>query len=332
MCGQVRSLALLVLLLALLQVCVSLGTQNLTVYRVTPKNYSGLTNMNSGDAAGDAYFAIYELTFPLYCQQNKWDLSCSSTGILNIPNFNVYTKSVVEVDSRFGLYSGCTPDPNTGIFKCDPYSSDCWWNATGPSKLNSFTQFEGVPGCDHTAKGCHCKAWQEQAFGYYMCPECDRHASWHNQTALWKDLEDIAIKLNGSWYSTRSEGECTGSQVVGVDCWWREVEVQRTINATCLGSSLKSAIVSNYPECFHACPQPKNATSDCWIQCLLQSVNGGGPVSALKRSKPPTPMTRDTIVSAFTAPFLPVAQGGCPELATPDPDPALSPGAHHPAP
>jgi hypothetical protein len=55
-------------------------TQNLTVYRVTPHNYSGLANMNSGDAAGDAYFALYELTFPLYCKQMPNDSSCTSTG------------------------------------------------------------------------------------------------------------------------------------------------------------------------------------------------------------------------------------------------------------
>lgn len=305
---------LVVLLLALLHGCSATPrTQNLTVYRVTPKNYSGLTNMNSGDAAGDAYFAIYELTFPLYCKQMPGDRSCTSTGILNIPGNNVYTQSVVEVDSRFGLYSGCTPDQDTGKFVCHPYSDDCWFNATGPSKLNSFNQFKDTPGCNHTTAGCQCKAWKEQSFGYYMCPECDRHASWHNQTSLWVGLEDIALKLNGAWYSSRSEGECTGEQKVGVDCWWREVEVQRTINATCMSKSLQTAIVSNYQECFQACPQPTNITSDCWIECLLQSINGGGPVSS--QGKPtPVPMSREAIVNAFTDPFLPVAQGGCPEL------------------
>ena len=52
-------------------------TTNLTVYRVTPHNYSGLANMNSGDAAGDAYFALYELTFPLYvCERGGVCLVC----------------------------------------------------------------------------------------------------------------------------------------------------------------------------------------------------------------------------------------------------------------
>ena len=208
------------------------------------------------------------------------DSSCTSTGILNIPNFNVYTKSVVEADARMGVYAGCTPNASNGVFQCDAYASsfDCWYNATGPSQTRhgSFVEmFEGTAGCTRDAAGCRCKPWLEQSLGLYTCPECDRHAGWHKQTPLWVELEKMAAKLNGSWYSTRSAGECVGSQQVGVDCWWREVAVQTTVNATCLADRLKSTIVANDPGCFHGCPQPTNATSDCWITCMLQSINGG---------------------------------------------------------
>ena len=312
-------------------------TQNLTVFRVTPHNYSGLANMNSGDAAGDAYFALYELTFPLYCRQMPGDSSCTSTGILNIPDFNVYTRSVVEVDARMGLYSGCVPDADSGAFECDAYAGpyDCWYNATGPSQARhaSFERtFEGTAGCTRDTAGCRCKAWLEQSIGYYPCPECDRHASWHKQTPLWLELETMAATLNGSWYSTRAEGECAGAQRVGVDCWWREVEVSNTINATCLNDRLKSTIVANLPSCFGACPQPANATSDCWITCMLQSVNGaaaaragsagGGGAAATgahhsSGAAGPEPLSREAIVNSFTGAFLPETQGGCPRLPPP---------------
>ena len=287
--------------------------KNLTVYRVTPHNYSGLTNMNSGDAAGDAYFALYELTFPLYCQQMPGDSSCTSTGILNIPNFNVYTQSVVEVDARMGLYSGCTPNADTGVFECDTYASpyDCWYNATGPSqeRHSSFVEmFEGAPGCTRDAAGCRCKAWLQQSIGFYPCPECDRRATWHKQTPLWLQLETMASTLNGSWYSTRAEGECAPGQRVGVDCWWQEVEVQATVNATCLVNRLKNTIVANFPACFSGCPQPANATSDCWITCMLQSVNGAAGGEA-------HPLSREAIVRSFTGAFS--TQGGCPRLPPP---------------
>jgi len=34
--------------------------RNTTVYRITPRNYSGITNLDTGDAAGDAFFGLYE--------------------------------------------------------------------------------------------------------------------------------------------------------------------------------------------------------------------------------------------------------------------------------
>ena len=124
----------------------------------------------------------------------------------------------------------------------------------------------------------------------------------------------MAQKLNGRWYSTRSEGQCVGQQKVGVDCWWRELAVQRTINATCLTNSLKHDITANYPACFQACPQPQNATSDCWIECMLKSINGDpAPAAGIEA---PAPLSRAALLGAFTKPFLPTSQGGCPELGT----------------
>jgi hypothetical protein len=249
---------------------------------------------------------------------------------------------MVEVDSRMGLYSGCTPNPSTGAFECDSYASpyDCWYNATGPSQLrhNSFVEmFEGTAGCTRDAAGCRCKPWLEQSLGLYVCPECDRHASWHKQTPLWLELEKMAVKLNGSWYSTRSEGQCAGGQQVGVDCWWREVAVQTTINATCLADRLKGAIVDNLPSCFQGCAQPTNSTSDCWITCMLQSINGAGArgwareggLRAVAASAAVvynrssggaaggSPLSREAIVRAFTGAFSSEVHGGCPKLPPP---------------
>ena len=49
------------------------------------------------------------------------DSSCTARGSLNIPNNNIYEQSVVEVDTRYGAYSGCTPNASTSIFQCEPY-------------------------------------------------------------------------------------------------------------------------------------------------------------------------------------------------------------------
>jgi hypothetical protein len=57
-----------VTLVALVGVAVSgaeATTRNVTAYRITPRNYTGLDNMNSGDAAGDVFFKLFELALPV---------------------------------------------------------------------------------------------------------------------------------------------------------------------------------------------------------------------------------------------------------------------------
>jgi hypothetical protein len=45
-------------------------------------------------------------------------VTCANVPILSIPNFNVYQQSRMTVDTRFGEYNECNPDPSSGIFKC----------------------------------------------------------------------------------------------------------------------------------------------------------------------------------------------------------------------
>ena len=117
--------------------------KNLTVYRITPRNYSkclcvppapppsisssdtniaGVTNLNTGDAYGDVFFGIYELAIPELCRGQDPRQShlpqCQNVPILSIPNFNVYGSFVIEYQDRFGPYNECNPDPNDGAFHC----------------------------------------------------------------------------------------------------------------------------------------------------------------------------------------------------------------------
>eukprot|EP01052_Picozoa_sp_SAG31_P020538 SAG31_NODE_1548_length_7914_cov_5.353423_10_plen_82_part_00 len=41
---------------------------NLTLYHVGPANYPGLSDMNSGDAAGDAFFMLRAAGLPYLCR------------------------------------------------------------------------------------------------------------------------------------------------------------------------------------------------------------------------------------------------------------------------
>lgn len=136
------------------------------MYRITPRNYTGLDNLDTGDAAGDAYFGLYELSTALLCKpgEGAFGVACTNKGILQIPGFNVYTEFVVEADSRMGPYAECNPDPNTGIFACAHWhfgsgGGSCWYNSTQNPEW--ATEFADV--C--TRDSCSCDAVFSKAVG-----------------------------------------------------------------------------------------------------------------------------------------------------------------------
>ena len=60
----------------------SLGkVSNLTVTRYTPRDVPGLSNKDSGDAAGDLYFGLEELVTPMHCRLDPSYFKCrNGTG------------------------------------------------------------------------------------------------------------------------------------------------------------------------------------------------------------------------------------------------------------
>eukprot|EP01061_Rhynchopus_euleeides_P016969 TRINITY_DN2831_c0_g1_i1.p1 TRINITY_DN2831_c0_g1~~TRINITY_DN2831_c0_g1_i1.p1 ORF type:complete len:415 (+),score=148.13 TRINITY_DN2831_c0_g1_i1:78-1322(+) len=98
----------------------------------------------------------------------------------------------------------------------------------------------------------------------------------------------LADRLDGTWYSTRAEGECQPGQAVGDGCWWRDHGVGRRINATCLSNNLVLALYAGHPACWdEQCAggvesplvggvlQPLfNITSECSVRCLLETALG----------------------------------------------------------
>ena len=80
------------------------ATKNMTLYRVTPTNLTGVADRNTGDAAGDVFFTLYEAILPVYCPQNPLDSICNITSsVLGDTQRNVYRQSIVEVDASFGV-------------------------------------------------------------------------------------------------------------------------------------------------------------------------------------------------------------------------------------
>jgi hypothetical protein len=147
--------------------------------------------------------------------------------------------------------SSCTSDGTTDHPSCSGYTY----------KKDSLDNKKGKCELFHIASGFPS-----------LVPNPDTESGFFNSmTPLQKSVQDgisgLATILDGSWYSTRAEGECKPGQTLGTgDCWWRLIEVKRNINATCVNNHLIENVKQTRPECWSACPQPDNITSSCWIQ------------------------------------------------------------------
>ena len=265
---------------------------------------------------GDAFFALYEMLFPWYCspEGEPHDSSCSAAARakLNRPGNNVFQVSMVEVDPRMGVYNGCMPNATTGQFQCHPYADVdlCWYdpNFTSPDGRVLAPGLEGV--CSREV--CHCPAAYINTVGSYRRPMAQWPTHWHNQTAMWEQIEAIGDKIDGVWYSTRAEGQCHGDQRVGSgECFWRWHGVTRTVNATCVADRLRGEMVHRNPRCFASLPDGgKNRSTIAWSKCLAATLSGRA--AGAGAMPPPTPLTRADILAPFEGAFH--AATGCPEL------------------
>jgi hypothetical protein len=284
--------------------------KNITVYRVTPHNITGdITNLNTGDAGGDGYFSTYEMIFPLYCDQQPTDGSCTARKSLNIPNNNVFEESIVEVDPRFGVYNGCIPNVTVkDASQCEPYAdtSTCWWNITGPDDTGYANSFKGL--CD--PKVCVCDAVLNRSVGAYHNPMSQWPVHWHNQTAMWQQIELMSRIWDGYWYSTLKGGECAPDQAVGTGaCFWKFHGVQRRVNATCVKKRIAAKIEARNAKCFAALPDPTNVSTVGWAECIMTGITGVAYNSVVPAAGA---MSKAELVEPFVGAFKDVADGGCP--------------------
>ena len=68
----------------------------------------------------------------------------------------------------------------------------------------------------------------------------------------------------GEWYSHPVAGKCTGDQRVGdgSGCTWRVVAINKILNASCMYGNIDGNVEQHNEDCFSACSQPHNVTSD----------------------------------------------------------------------
>ena len=90
-------------------VAANFATKDVSVYRLWPKTgdaaESGLTNVDSGDAGGDALFGLSQLLLPQLCAVEPGFLWCENRGHLSGgKQWMVYTEYTVNTKKAFGEY------------------------------------------------------------------------------------------------------------------------------------------------------------------------------------------------------------------------------------
>jgi len=276
--------------------------ENVTVYGLRPKNLSfTLENKDSADAAGDIFFWISDrLVAPYACrvsEGNWW--GCHEQGTLD--HDSVYTKSVIAVDSTWPnktKYGECSSDPGHACYAaCNPSDqSGSEWRCNCNSNPN---RYGGVP-CDVVGRA-------DIKVRYLECAD-----GCHYPNDQWKS--DLSKMLGGLWYSTPSEAEC-GNPAANGECRWTQLEVLKTINASCANDKVLAAVQAKGEDCFSKCSAAdrKNVTSDCSTICFFQTVVGKS------KSFPNitnAQMSSEELVQPWLGAFESddVARGGCPSL------------------
>jgi len=243
---------------------------NLSLYHVNQGNYSGITNMNTADGPGDAFFDM-GLT-PLSKAEcanashnpppppSPWPSHHTHHGSCSNPeefaNNLVISKVVVEVDSDFGQYGECNvcvnstvpmtnpPEPcvdGTYHCRCGSFGSKdvkCTPNVGEENIADLFGRFPTRPGSPATS--------------YWM--------------------KNLVERTGGRWYSTFEAGECGSPLATG--CYWRLVQTTKVINATCHSTSLRKQLETTGGPCFNACAQPLNTSSSCYLGCYYTTLLG----------------------------------------------------------
>ncbi len=246
--------------------------ENLTVYRLTPANVTGLAQKDTGDAGGDAGF--YAGMMLVHLETCKPPFTSWGCFLANQP---VITKYILETDGVYGPYLKCNPrvyyDDDHEVAWEDTATFDCTYGNNVPYMGN--------------IGGCACER-ANRTVG--MDPVM------HNMNCT---KPDAAGKIPpgchgvGWWYSTTKAGECQAGQLPGREgsgCTWRTAATVKTINATCMRDHVVSLVSAQNPACWAACPGGRaNFSSPCFRKCYDAALydrhdDGSGGIDAATMS------------------------------------------------
>jgi len=283
-------------------------------------------DMDTADLAGDAFFDLRSKVTPIECASNSTSAGgdCSNgevtdhdlvitklTLTVRAPQFGEYARCNICLDSGLDPMSHLPCTPGAYICTCGEYWSprDCT-NDTSVGAEN-ITQAFGR----FASYSCNWDRWTKEPWTCWSWP--------------------VVSKTGGMWYSTTKAGWCGGPDADPSTCTWDAV-VEKVINKTCSDKIIYDAIESydrKHDRCFEDCPArrhhpaARNVSDPCWIYCYYSTLLGASRLLPSGAHAGDTGMPRELITSAFSQPFQPVAQGGCPAISPPPPKAAGKRGA-----
>ena len=156
---------------------------NITVFRITPTNVTGIQNKDTGDPSGDITFLLSRKYLAQECARDPTAFGCFLDGN------NIYGKFEVEVDGQFGPYFECNPVNVFDQVELDPITQQpppAWGlgnSYPSPAWIDTRT-FECGQGClQPTAGNCNTYAKKNGTsnFGNAWSCWCDGTGR-HNKT------------------------------------------------------------------------------------------------------------------------------------------------------
>mmetsp|Transcript_9027 Transcript_9027/g.27321 ORF Transcript_9027/g.27321 Transcript_9027/m.27321 type:complete len:309 (-) Transcript_9027:218-1144(-) len=234
------------------------GTEDLTVYRMTPYNVSGILQHDTGDAAGDMGFLLAKFLRDSRCSPPYDTHECFLDDHTIVGAFNV------SFDSQYGPYLKCNPTSFT----------------PGGEYLNmsDWTCAYGYPGAD---------VWKVTIPGAMCPPPCNRaNISVGKDPTLhrfWFPEWSLISAFGGYWYDTPARGECLAGHVPGdgSGCTWAVRETPKYINATCLVTGLFKRVEASSPACFQRCPPNVPPSDPCYVDCFEAAIRYGNTTTAM---------------------------------------------------
>ena len=210
-------------------------------------------------------------------------------------------------------------------------SYECRWNDTAAA--SPAEGFCGAFTCgNYTGNATMCEVMKSRGCYYDKGKSLCAGGYSHNSGGWGQQARETAEDLMaGHWYSTQSQGHCNGTNK---ECSWRLAAVEKVVNASCVNGKIVAEVEKVNASCFDKLDDPKNVTTDGWIECFFQGLFGNSSIGAPAlggnrlQTVADAAALRQKIMDLWLGAFTSddPTEGGCPAVTTSKnaPDPVAS--------